>query len=226
VPLTTLKTAGSDAVRLLNEHRARYAATGQYPFLIGDSHSLEMLEEIGKLNGDGPFEILSTSLKVDLEDWIVRRKDEGEEYYDEYPLDEILGEWPGEIGNKGSMSLHKDLLTGKIKPDVYLGLAQIELPWHLPAALEYGGWNACPDAAVHCAFHRQWHERFGAEITGMSGDIIECLVRNPPSDRDAAIELAWEQYWYCQDIVDQGCRSILNLAATLLNSPYWYFWWD
>ncbi|HEV8003059.1 MAG TPA: hypothetical protein VGP63_24445, partial [Planctomycetaceae bacterium] len=97
MPLTTLKTAGSDAVRLLNEHRARYAATGQYPFLIGDSHSLEMLEEIGKLNGDGPFEILSTSLKVDLEDWIVRRKDEGEEYYDEYPLDEILGEWPGEI---------------------------------------------------------------------------------------------------------------------------------
>jgi hypothetical protein len=28
------------------------------------------------------------------------------------------------------------------------------------------------------------------------------------------------------DIVDQGCESISNLAATLLNSPYWYFWWD
>src|SRR6202035_3356076 len=107
-------------------------------FLIGDSHSLEMLEEIGELNGDDPAETLRTSLKVDLEDWIVRRKDEGEEYYDEYPLDEILGEWPGEIGDKGSISLHKDVLTGKIKPEVYLGSAQVERPWRLPAALKYG----------------------------------------------------------------------------------------
>ncbi|MBL8817724.1 MAG: DUF4253 domain-containing protein [Planctomyces sp.] len=28
------------------------------------------------------------------------------------------------------------------------------------------------------------------------------------------------------DIVEQGCESISNLAATLVNSGYWYFWWD
>jgi hypothetical protein len=38
--------------------------------------------------------------------------------------------------------------------------------------------------------------------------------------------LAWEQYWYCLDIVDQGVGSVSALAATLLNSTYWYFWWD
>ena len=40
------------------------------------------------------------------------------------------------------------------------------------------------------------------------------------------MDLAWEQYLYCQDIVVQGCETIANLAATLLNSPFWYFWWD
>jgi hypothetical protein len=74
--------------------------------------------------------------------------------------------------------------------------------------------------------HRSWQERFGAEITGMSGDTVEGLVRNPPRDGKAALDLAREQYCYCTDIVDQGCESISNLAATLLNSPYWYFWWN
>ncbi|WP_408057982.1 DUF4253 domain-containing protein [Undibacterium flavidum] len=28
------------------------------------------------------------------------------------------------------------------------------------------------------------------------------------------------------DIVDQGCETISKLAATLLNSEVWYFWWN
>ena len=60
----------------------------------------------------------------------------------------------------------------------------------------------------------------------MSGDIVECVVTKPPTDRNAPTILAWEQYWYCVDIVEQGCESVSNLAATILNSPYWYFWWD
>ena len=92
--------------------------------------------------------------------------------------------------------------------------------------LSYGNWNECPRPEVHCAFHRQWQESYGAEITGISGDIIECVVSKPPTDEKAATILAWEQYWYCSDIVEQGVNSISNLAATLLNSTYWYFWWD
>jgi hypothetical protein len=68
--------------------------------------------------------------------------------------------------------------------------------------------------------------RAGAEIAGVSGDVIECIVANPPRDKEQSMNLAWEQYLYCQDIVVQGRETISNLAATLLNSPYWYFWWD
>jgi hypothetical protein len=27
-------------------------------------------------------------------------------------------------------------------------------------------------------------------------------------------------------IVDQGVGDVSTLAATLINSKYWYFWWD
>ena len=40
----TLKTAGTDAIRLLNEHRSRYPDTGRYPFLIGDGEELERIQ--------------------------------------------------------------------------------------------------------------------------------------------------------------------------------------
>jgi hypothetical protein len=224
VGFTTLKIAGSDAVRLLHEHRSNYAATGLYPFLIGDAEELGRIEEAAEFNRQEPAAIIKGSLEVSIAEWIAGRRGEAEEY--DFSPEELLDEWPGDVAEKGSIGLHKDVLSGKIKPEVYLGLATIEKPWHLPAVLKYGGWNECPDPEVQCAFHRQWQERYGAEITGMSGDVVECVVRKPPTDRKAAITLAWEQYWYCADIVEQGCGSVSNLAATLLNSPYWYFWWD
>jgi hypothetical protein len=224
VQFTTLEIPGENAVRLLNEHRSRYAATGNYPFLIGDAEELERIEEAGEFHKQDPAAFIRASLNVNVREWIAMRRTEAEE--DELCPEEWLGEWPGEIANKGSIGLHQDVLTGNLEPTVYLGLAKIEQPWHLPAILKYGAWNECPGPEVHCAFHREWQSKFGAEITGMSGDVVECVVRHPPADREAATVLAWEQYWYCTDIVEQGCETISNLAATLLNSPYWYFWWD
>jgi hypothetical protein len=224
VGFSTLKIAGADAVRLLHEHRACFVATGLYPFLIGHAEELRRVEEAAEFNTQEPAAIIQGSLEVNTTEWIAERRREAEEF--QFSAEELLGEWPGEVVEKGSIGLHKDVLSRKIKPEVYLGLAKIREPWQLPAIVKYGAWNECPEPEVHCAFHRQWQERYGGEITGMSGDVIECAVREPPTDREAATALAWEQYWYCADIVEQGCGSVSNLAATLLNSPYWYFWWD
>jgi len=221
----TLEVPGSDVARLLEEYRSKYQSTGQYPFLIGDREDLERLEQEAGDAEQGPAEVIRASLEIDLDVWIARRHEEWREDA-EVSEEELLGDWPIEVAEKGSISLHKDVVSGEIKPKVYLGLAEIEQPWQLPAVIDLGGWNECPCPVEHCAFHRSWQERFGAEITGMSGDTVECLVRNPPRDRQTALGLAWEQYWYCNDIVDQGCGSISKLAATLLNSPYWFFWWD
>jgi hypothetical protein len=221
---TTIKIPGTGAIRVLNEHRSRYPATGQYPFLIGDVEELERLQEMTEFNEQDPVDITRGSLEINAIKWIAGRRAEAEDYG--YGSADSEGDWPGEIPDKGSVGLHKDVLTKEIKREVYLGIAAIEKPWHLPAVLRYRAWNECPEAEVHCAFHRAWGADYGAEITGMSGDVVECAVARPPMTREAVIKLAWEQYWYCADIVDQGCGTVANLAATLLNSNYWYFWWD
>lgn len=122
--------------------------------------------------------------------------------------------------------LHKDAITGAVFPKVLIGLAKIAQPWHLPAVLPFGGWNECPTAAEHVAVMKLWHERHGAEITGMSHDTIECTVARPPADPGAAMDLALEQEAYCCDIVLQAAGSAEELAEELENSTYWYFWWD
>lgn len=219
---TIVKVVATEAVRLLQEYRAQYQATGQYPFLIGDD--VEEIEETASLDEREPAAIIGASFCIDKAQWTADCRQRAEKY--RFCEQRVLGQWPGEILEKGSIGLHTDVLSRKPTTEVFLGLAKIEQPWHLPAFVKYGAWNECPEAEVHCAFHRNWQQRFGAEIAGMSGSVVECIVARPPRDRETAIELAWEQYWYCTDIVHQGCRSVASLGATLLNSPYWYFWWD
>jgi hypothetical protein len=222
--IATKLVAGSEAVGILDELRAQYPSTGIYPFMIGEEEDWERVKESVEFRKPDFSEIIRASFDVNLGAWLGERRKEAEEY--EFSDEETIGEWPDDDPGGMSLTIHTDIGTGRVKPNVLLGLVPIEHPWHLPAALGYGAWNDCPEPAVHCAFHRSWQERFGAEITGMSADVVECVVARPPTDRAAVMNLAWEQYWYCQDIVEQGCGSISDLAATLLGSKYWYFWWD
>lgn len=220
----TDRIAGDDAIAALESRREAYPTTGSYPFLIGDARELERVHEAAEYNEQSFEDIVRGSLNVDLAKWIADRRREAESY--DFSADEVVGDWPGEVVEKGSVSLHRKTVSGAVMPEVILGSAAISEPWQLPAVVGYGGWNECPMPEVHCAFHSQWQTKFGAQIASMSGDVIECVVSNPPTDQAAAMELAWQQYWYCADIVDQGCETISNLAATLINSPYWFFWWD
>ncbi|MBX2853523.1 MAG: DUF4253 domain-containing protein [Rhodobacteraceae bacterium] len=33
-------------------------------------------------------------------------------------------------------------------------------------------------------------------------------------------------YWYCPDIIDQGVKDQSTLAAYLMETECWFFWWD
>jgi hypothetical protein len=217
----TIKVAGGAALASLDRYRAQYSATGEYPFLIGHLEELERLNENAEFCQKPTDDIVRASFDVHLDRWLAGRRTESEEF-----IHEFVGEWPGEIAEKIAISLHTNILDGKIRPEVYLGLAEISEPWQLPAIAKYGGWNECPEAEIHCAILRKWQSQYGAQVVGMSSDVIECSVEKPPANRQAALELAYEQYYYCADVVEQGCNSINNLAAILLNSRYWYFWWD
>ncbi len=221
---TTLEVAGADALRVVDDRRARFGTTGEYPFLIGERRELQLLRDAAQSEERAFDEILRAAGEVNVAAWLAGRRKEADEY--EFNEAETLGEWPEAGVEKGAPSLHRDILTGNLHPLVCIGLAKLVEPWQLPAVARFGNWNDCPDAAEHAAFHRRWAEQYGAEIVGMSHDIIECTVKRPPRSRGAALALAWEQFWYCSDIVEQGVGSVSALAATLLESPYWYFWWD
>jgi hypothetical protein len=44
--------------------------------------------------------------------------------------------------------------------------------------------------------------------------------------REEAMALAQEHYELCSDIVLQGPGTLEPLAATLMASDWWFFWWD
>jgi hypothetical protein len=94
VDFTTLKIPGADAIRLLNEHRSRYAATGNYPFLIGDAEELERIKEAAEFHEQEPAAFIRASLDVNAGEWIAQRRKEVVEEYEVCP-DDWLGEWPG-----------------------------------------------------------------------------------------------------------------------------------
>jgi len=96
----------------------------------------------------------------------------------------------------------------------------------IPAHLRWGGWNEHPHPEFHVAAWRSWRDRYGAKLMGLTHETLIMHVEKPPRSRKEAYKLAEEQYLYCSDIVDQGVGSVTNLAAGLLNSKHWYFWWD
>lgn len=95
------------------------------------------------------------------------------------------------------------------------------------AALGFGNWNACPPPAEHVAILRYWNRRFGVQLRAMAHDILELDVANPPTRFADAVALAREQYAYAGDIVMQAEHDTIGtLAAALVGSAHWHFWWD
>jgi hypothetical protein len=115
---------------------------------------------------------------------------------------------------------------GSRYPQVYVALVPTANCWHVPAHLRFGAWNECPQSEEHVALMRFWQQNFGAEVVGITSDVVEMLVEFPPSNKVDALKLAKQQYLYCQDIVDQGTQTLEVLAAGLLGGTSWFFWWD
>lgn len=225
-----LTVAGADALAELDRLRAEFPRTGEYPILLGDSEEVEGIEENqeDELDADPEGAItLDKSEGIDAAAWLRRARHRDDEFEVDADGESVVGEWPGDVLSEPiELTVHRDVLTGKLKPRVAIGLFAVAAAWEVFPKLGWGNWNECPEAAVHAAVHRYWGERYGAEVVAITQDVVQCIVARPPVEPAACMLLAREQYAYCEDIVEQGVGSIANLAATLQNSPYWYFWWD
>jgi Domain of unknown function (DUF4253) len=137
-----------------------------------------------------------------------------------------LGEWPTESMGAPQLSVAIDMMSGLPLSKVELIVLPTEDWTAIPAYLNWGNWNGCPAPEYHVTALRSWRDRFGAELIGLSHDVMNIRVRRRPETREAALDLAREQYAYCSDIVEQGVGTLSALAAVLMESDWWYFWWD
>ena len=80
---------------------------------------------------------------------------------------------------------------------------------------------------------RRWNERYGLDLISASNCSIEIRVGRFPADRTEALKTARECYLLCpsiggeyDDILGFECDDIHKLAAHLMGSAYWLFWWS
>lgn len=230
-----VKVPGKAAPLELERRNELASTSGITWILLGDREELLRVKENAEFaleSGDTTENVLDKSMSIPMPEWFKQRRldnDEEMKQYDpsyEFNESELLGNWPLEKVQSGTLSAHTDVLTGSTKDEVFLGGVPVDEPWKAPASLGYGNWNSCPKSEEHCAVLRYWQEQYGARVISITSDTIECAVDRPPTSRDQAVELAWQQYWYCNDIVDQGTETVSALAASLQDSRYWFFWWD
>lgn len=171
---------------------------------------------------------LQEARNLNPEHWLSAKQTELVQTLEEQggTLEELTGEWPGASEAQHNFALGCDVLTQEPLHKLTAIEVPCEFSWQVPAHLNFGGWNHCPGPADHCALWRYWQDKYDARIVGMSGDVIEAYVANPPSTQEEAMTLAWQHYFYCPDLVEQGVEGIAHLAAALLRQKVWFFWWD
>ncbi len=197
------------------------------PVIMGNTFNVEML--FGLKCEQAPEEIIEASKSFDIKEFIKNRQEELEYC----SVEEFLGEPKGFKKSEKTPEKSKEeiiantyILNHDPSGEIYIGLIPTENSFEVPAYVSFGNWNDCPSPQDHVGIMRYWNEKYGIEIVSMTFDVMECIVKNPPSTKEEALELAKEQFFYCPDIVTQGAENIVQLAETLLNSRYWFFWWD
>jgi hypothetical protein len=136
-----------------------------------------------------------------------------------------LGAWPQEPPDYPGVPIVHDLRTAQPFPTGSIVLIPTDDWTTIPAYLRWGGWNACANPEYHVAALRSWRERFGAELVGLSHDVMILRVARPPRRPPAALDLAREHHLYCRHVVE-AVGTLSALAAALAQNDWWYFWWD
>ena len=207
--------------RLALAERSSREGRGSTSILMGSPEDITLLKELMETSERTVSEILALAESLDIDAWLLEREKEDAEFYAA-----MSGPWPTFPPKGMELSVHLGQVGIKHKEQVLLGVFPTGNSWEVPAFLQHGGWNDCPEAHVHVALHRRWSRNFGSDIVSVTNDVVECCVERPPSTREEAMVLAREHFLYCTDIVNQGYGTVEALAAVLLKSKYWHFWWD
>lgn len=210
--IEVITISGQDAIGELSFALREAADTGFHPILLGTpddyDHILEGIEE-----GPPPEVILEQSSELDNSQLFTPVAD------DAAPMTAVPSH--STAGYRGVIT-HLDRATGEPKARVLIRNFKAPAAWHAFAHLAWGGWSSCPAAKVHCAIHRYWAERYASVVISITSSEVQCLVANPPTDLESALQLARQHLAYCNDLA----QPVAVLARTLVNARYWYFCWN
>jgi hypothetical protein len=214
---------GEEALHHLERLRAQGRRDGFTAIFLGPWVDPNILEEKHYPSRRSLEEYLKQAAQLDVDRWLRERVRENPGTFSAE-----MGNWPESAPDTSRIAAHahRHALTQIPYEVVYIAKIPTLENWQTPAYVDFGGWNDRPSAAVLTAVAKRWHDRFGTSILSATIDVLEFSVTNPPASREQAIELAKEHFIVCPDTVYQGTETISALAAALLNSNYWYFWWD
>lgn len=200
-------------------------AGGFYPAIIClDEYAVEWLEEVVKEDYDSD-EII-TGCEDNGEEILKERFAEYMEDFDEEEQKNLIGEeTEGEELHRftGYMSF----VDGMLEADTLLLEIPVKHPWEIIGYLPMGGWNECPSPEEMISICKYWYEKYQALPAAFTHDVMEFYAPMKLNGADS-MQAAKEHYAFCADRVDQGTRTyhISELAAGLVESSVWYFWWD
>lgn len=227
-PYRTYRVAGEAA---LSTWTQLVTAGEGYPVIVGPPEVADLVSEGASLDQRSVADVLAAADAVRFpRDLLARhaeeRRAEAAELGETYDEASHVGAGPVQATAQTVGFITRDVLSQRPHREVLIVVLPTRDPAEALAMLRFGGWNACPPVEEHVAALRSWRERFGFELVGVGPDIIEGRVARRPTDRAAALALAREMWAYCPDIVDQGTGDLATLAATLMVSDGWFFWWD
>jgi hypothetical protein len=213
----------ADAGRLLplwRRLRGVHERSGLWPLILGTDRDLDNL---GRNFGRDPDREVARGLVMDAAARLAELRLSTTSWSDD-------GQAVAEIaprGNADGLQPHdEDAFVLTEKPG-WIGLVDADAGYVVPGMLTWvGAANYDMEPADHVAVLKYWHDRYGAELVGLGLDTIELWVPRPPADPITAMAVAEQQYWYCQDVVDQGVRTVDALAAIQVPARRWLFWWD
>ena len=218
----TLTVPGSKAIEAWVALRGTAKDAGFWPVVAGEG-------ELGP-TADGipsPQTWLARAAELDPDTWLrltaeiaaAEEDDDDDEAEDGSPE-------PTEPQPVQGYEIPRDSETLEFLPRVTLVLVPTTHGFQAPAYLQFGGFEDCPLPEVHVAMLARWHQRWGAEVVGISQESIELRLDNPLTNLDDARSVAGEIATYCPDVIEQGYETTEALAQSLVGSTVWPLWWE
>jgi Domain of unknown function (DUF4253) len=207
-------TPGRDAERCWQALHAQIAVTSYWPVILGNDDDFErVIDHLTEpyTRNMSVTTILADAATIDAEEWLraaLQMQDS-----EDGPWDTTEGEFalrsplPTDMAPSTTISVPYHWQTREPYARIAIGLVPTTTSWQVPAYLRFGDYNACPNPAEHASVIKRWEEQYGVEVVSMTHDTIELGVVHPPTNRDRAIALAYEQFAYCSILLIKGWEA-------------------